>query len=119
MGSKFYYMQKMNSGLHDKIIKELFFLLAFLPGYLFCLGQDTVVKVKLGAPTIPFTAAKTEIITAEKLQIVPVNLKNLDSLSLAVLTPLKPRPVEEKMLFKKFRDFKDTAVLIYDTTGNL
>lgn len=80
-------------------------------------GQEVVRKIVINqAPTFSNIGSKTEVRKAEKLAIPPFSLRNLDSNSLAILTPLTPRPIEEKTLFKDFERFKDTSKLIYDTS---
>ena len=82
-------------------------------------SQEVVRKFDLSTVSHVYrdnVAMKTSIMLAEKLKIRPENFKNLDSVSLAILTPLRPVPIEEKSLIKDFKRFKDTAKLIYDTS---
>ena len=101
--------------LHNFLLPINVILLFFLSNSI--KGQEVAKKFVINqAPTFSNIGTKTEIGKAEKLNIPPFNLRNLDSQSLAILTPLTPRPVEEKTLFKDFERFKDTAKLIYDTS---
>jgi|GEM_PF-3802424 len=102
-------------------MKALFFFEIVFFSCLNVLSQDSVERVLIPPsfqPTNPNAAFKTPILKVQPLNSKPTRLAAIDSVSLAIVTPVLPSLREEKIIVKDFEDFKDTAKLIYDTSDN-